>query len=130
MNQISQAMARPTLLGNSHESLLRGYNILEVVKAMLKDGCGPASVLMVIEHMEGGPIQQIRAELREIMDMTRWKDGHITFNRNVPNERTIITEEAEKYPMLMLMLEPERQLDARPRVAQLAGNRPTKQATD
>jgi hypothetical protein len=49
---IQEIKQMPTLIGESHESLLRGYQILVKVKEMLKRKDSVETILEIINHLE------------------------------------------------------------------------------
>lgn len=51
--RIKQIRELPTVIDNTHESVLRAYQILEKVKVMLERGDSPDTVLELIDFMEG-----------------------------------------------------------------------------
>ena len=50
--KIAEIKAMPTVLSNSHESVLRAYQILDKVKEMLNRGDSQKTIIELIEHLE------------------------------------------------------------------------------
>jgi capsular polysaccharide biosynthesis protein len=50
--EIKQIKSMPTVIGNTHESVLRAYQILEKVKQMLERGDSKETIIETIKYLE------------------------------------------------------------------------------